>query len=103
HRAGQQPGDGHRPAAPAQLGDPPRRQASDTEIETDEVGPASSGPRPRSNAPPAAATATAPATGSGRPNAAATSTTPRRSDQPLFQRPRLSWGAGLCEQLRQGA
>src|SRR5215216_7351470 len=45
-----------------------------TELEADEVGPASSGPRPRSSAPVSAATATAARAGSGRPNAAATST-----------------------------
>jgi single-strand DNA-binding protein len=45
--------------------------------------PVSSGPRPRSNAAPSAATANALRVGNGRPNAAATSTTHRRFEQPL--------------------
>jgi single-stranded DNA-binding protein len=32
------PGDGHRPAAPAQLGDPEGEKRSVTELEADEVG-----------------------------------------------------------------
>ena len=86
------PGDGHRPGAAAQLGDPEGDKRSVTEIEADEVGASLKWPRPRSNAPASAATATALRGGSGRPSGAATSTTRPHSDQPIFQRPRLSWG-----------
>jgi hypothetical protein len=86
------PGDGHWAAAPAQLGDPEGDKRSVTEIEADEVGASLKWPRPRSNAPASAATATALRGGSGRPSGAATSTTRPHSDQPIFQRPRLSWG-----------
>jgi single-strand DNA-binding protein len=56
---------------------PEGEKRSVTEIEADEVGPASSGRRPRSSGP-ASATATAPRAGSGRPSVVATSTTRRR-------------------------
>jgi single-strand DNA-binding protein len=49
-----------------------------TELEADEVGPVSSGQRPRSSGPASAAPATAAPVGSGRPNAAATSASRRR-------------------------
>ena len=57
---------------------PEGEKRSVTELEADEVGPRSSGPRPRSNAPASAATASVTRVGSGRPSAVATSTTPRR-------------------------
>jgi single-strand DNA-binding protein len=49
-----------------------------TELEAEEVGPASSGPRPRSSGPASVATATAAPARSGPPSAAATSATHRR-------------------------
>ena len=88
------PGHGHRPAAPALLGDPRRRQA---------VGHRDRGRRGRRQPqvghrqgrtqPPSAATATAPRAGSGRPNAAATSTTLHPSKQPSLPAPSAQLGA----------
>ena len=65
----------------------PRRKRSVAEIEAEEVGPASSSPPPRSNAPTSGPLETAPRGGSGRPNAAATSTTSRHSDQSRLSAP----------------
>jgi hypothetical protein len=62
---------------------------------SDEVGPASSSPRPRLNKQPNAAPATATKAGSGRPNAAATSTTHRHSATRARRPRRLAGGVVL--------
>jgi hypothetical protein len=76
------PGDGHRPTAAAQLGDPRGRQAvGDRAGGRRGRGLAEVGPRPRSSGPASAAMATVTRAGSGRPNAAATSAIGRHSEQ----------------------
>ena len=66
---------------------PEGEKRSVTELEADEVAPASSGPPPRSNAQASAATASALPAASASPNAAATSTTRHPSNQPLPSAP----------------